>query len=196
MLLYTGLWISRGFEQGDTVKISWSREKVLILKLVVFNCNIKSVMYRLQQPLGVYKTSISRASGWTCLHMFMYFTNTQAYQTKSLIEGLETCFRRNQGRVCTKTASCCVSSETAISRNAVTQQSNRTGGLGACIQCCLWEQFKCWCVFQLSGYPKTVNSGISLIEQSINRVNQSFNMILFVFLETIEPSKQAALPVC
>lgn len=35
------------------------QKKVLILKLVVFSCNIESIMYSLQQPLRVYKISIS-----------------------------------------------------------------------------------------------------------------------------------------
>lgn len=55
----------------------------------------------------------------------IYFGNTEMYKKKqSLVEGLEKYFKRNQGSICTKTASCCGPAESAVSRNVVTHQSN------------------------------------------------------------------------
>lgn len=116
----------------------------------------------MQQLLRIYKISIPKTLGWKCLHIFIYFTNTQAYQTESLREGLEKCFKRNEGNVCTKVASYCVSSEIALSRNAITQQSNTK-----------WKTRSMYTVFVYGSslnfdvyfnFQGTFKTGISLIE--------------------------------
>lgn len=103
------------------VKISWSRKNHNNLETCHFQLQNQKLNVKYAAATRTCKISVSKASGWKCLHTFIYFTDTWAYQTKSLIEGLEKCFKRNQGSVCSRTASYCVALETAGSRKDFTQ---------------------------------------------------------------------------
>lgn len=93
---------------------------------------------------------------------YIYIFHWQlVYQTKSLIEGLEKCFERNQGSVCSRTASYCVALETAGSRKDFTQHKVKAWEYVYSVVMRAVYILVCISVFRV---PLKLNSGIAVIE--------------------------------